>query len=100
MNANLYSLFERHFPDGAEQPFLAIPNGPVIHYDDLAAMSAQVAGALVAAGCRPGDRVAAQVEAYDWLAYSYDLSQPSYGHRIAPDGFRYFMRLYGQTFTR
>ena len=62
MNANLYSLFERHFPDGAEQPFLAIPNGPVIHYDDLAAMSAQVAGALVAAGCRPGDRVAAQVD--------------------------------------
>ena len=45
-------------------------------------------------------RVTAQVEAYDWLAYSYDLSQPSYGHRIAPDGFRYFMRLYGQTFTR
>ena len=37
MNANLYSLFERHFPDGAEQPFLVIPNGPVVHYDDLAA---------------------------------------------------------------
>ncbi len=62
MNANLYSLFERHFPDGAEQPFLVIPNGPVIHYDDLAAASAQVANALVAAGCRPGDRVAAQVD--------------------------------------
>ena len=62
MNANLYSLFERHFPDGAEQPFLVIPNGPVVHYDDLAAASAQVANALVAAGCRPGDRVAAQVD--------------------------------------
>jgi malonyl-CoA/methylmalonyl-CoA synthetase len=62
MNANLYSLFERHFPDGAEQPFLVIPNGPVIHYGDLAALSAQVANALLAAGCRPGDRVAAQVE--------------------------------------
>ena len=62
MNANLYSLFERHFPDGAEQPFLVIPNGPVVHYGDLAAASAQVANALVAAGCRPGDRVAAQVD--------------------------------------
>lgn len=62
MNANLYSLFERHFPDGAEQPFLVIPNGPVVHYDELAATSAQVAHALVAAGCRPGDRVAAQVD--------------------------------------
>ena len=65
MNANLYALFERHFPDGAEQPCLVIPNGPVIHYDDLAAASAQVAHALVAAGCRPGDRVAVQVDK-DW----------------------------------
>jgi malonyl-CoA/methylmalonyl-CoA synthetase len=62
MNANLYSLFERHFPDGAEQPFLVIPNGPVVHYDELAAASAQVAHALVAAGCAPGDRVAAQLD--------------------------------------
>jgi malonyl-CoA/methylmalonyl-CoA synthetase len=60
MNANLYSLFQRHFPAGAEQPFLVIPNGPVVHYDDLAAASARIAHALVAAGCRPGDRVAAQ----------------------------------------
>ncbi|MEO8508194.1 MAG: malonyl-CoA synthase [Betaproteobacteria bacterium] len=62
MNANLYSLFERHFPDGAEQPFLVIPNGPVVPYDELAATSAQVAHALVAAGCTPGDRVAAQLD--------------------------------------
>ncbi len=58
MNANLYVLFERHFPADAEQPFLVIPNGPVVHYDDLAANSARFAHALVAAGCRPGDRVA------------------------------------------
>jgi malonyl-CoA/methylmalonyl-CoA synthetase len=62
MNANLYTLFERHFPEGAEQPFLVIPNGPVVHYGDLAAKSAQIAHALVAAGCTPGDRVAAQVD--------------------------------------
>jgi malonyl-CoA/methylmalonyl-CoA synthetase len=62
MNANLYSLFERHFPDGDEQPFLLAPNAPVVHYGDLAAMSAQMAHALVAAGCKPGDRVAAQLD--------------------------------------
>jgi malonyl-CoA/methylmalonyl-CoA synthetase len=60
MNANLYALFERHFPEGDEQPFLVIPNGPVVHYRDIAAASAQIAHALVAAGCKPGDRVAAQ----------------------------------------
>ena len=62
MNANLYSLFERHFPDGTEQPFLIVPNGPVVHYDDLAALAAQIAHALVAAGCVPGDRVAVQAD--------------------------------------
>jgi len=62
MNANLYTLIESHFPDGVEEPFLVIPNGPVVHYDDLAARAAQIANALVAAGCRPGDRVAAQVD--------------------------------------
>ncbi|MCC7217605.1 MAG: malonyl-CoA synthase [Burkholderiales bacterium] len=62
MNANLYSLFERHFPDGTEQPFLIVPNGPVVHYDELSALSAQIAHALVAAGCVPGDRVAVQAD--------------------------------------
>jgi len=60
MNANLYALFESHFPDGAEEPLLIIPDGPVIHYDDIAALSAQIAHALVAAGCRKGARVAVQ----------------------------------------
>jgi malonyl-CoA/methylmalonyl-CoA synthetase len=60
MNANLYALFESHFPDGATQPLLVIPNGPVVHYDEIAALSAQIAHALVAAGCRKGDRVAVQ----------------------------------------
>ena len=53
MNANLYALFERHFPDGAEQPCLVIPNGPVIHYDDLAAASAQVMFLLKSCRFRP-----------------------------------------------
>ena len=62
VNANLYALFESHFPEGATQPLLVIPNGPVVHYDDIKAMSARVAHALVAAGCRPGDRVAVQTD--------------------------------------
>jgi malonyl-CoA/methylmalonyl-CoA synthetase len=62
MNANLYALFESHFPDGSEQPLLLIPHGDAVHYGDLAAASARVAHALVAAGCVPGDRVAAQTD--------------------------------------
>jgi malonyl-CoA/methylmalonyl-CoA synthetase len=62
MNANLYALFESHFPEGAEQPLLIIPHGPVVHYDEVRALSAQFAHALVAAGCRPGDRVAVQTD--------------------------------------
>jgi malonyl-CoA/methylmalonyl-CoA synthetase len=60
MNANLYALIEAHFPAGAEQPCLLVPNGPVVHYDELAQASARIANALVRAGCRPGDRVAVQ----------------------------------------
>jgi malonyl-CoA/methylmalonyl-CoA synthetase len=73
MNANLYALFERHFPDSREQPFLIIPDGPVIHYDELAATSAQFAHALVAAGCRQGDRVAVQVDKH-WHAIALYLA--------------------------
>jgi len=62
MNANLYALIERHFPAAAEEPCLVVPGGPVVHYDELAATSARLANALVAAGCRPGDRIAVQVD--------------------------------------
>ena len=60
MNANLHALIESHFPAQPEQPFLLIPDGPVVHYDELAQASARIAHALVNAGCRPGDRVAVQ----------------------------------------
>jgi malonyl-CoA/methylmalonyl-CoA synthetase len=62
MNANLYALFESHFPEGPEKPFLLVRDGPVIHYDELAATSARIAHALVRLGCEPGDRVAVQVD--------------------------------------
>jgi malonyl-CoA/methylmalonyl-CoA synthetase len=62
MNANLYTLFERHFADAAEEPCLLVPGGPVVHFDDLATLSARIANVLTRAGCRPGDRVAVQVD--------------------------------------
>lgn len=61
MDANLYSLFERHVADPAA-PCLVVPNGPVVTYGELAATSARIAHALVDAGARPGDRVAAQTD--------------------------------------
>ena len=62
MNANLYALFESHFPAGPERPCILVRNGPVVHYDELAAASGRVANALVRLGCKPGDRVAVQTD--------------------------------------
>jgi len=62
VNANLYALFESHFPAGTGQPCMLLPGGRVIDYDELAATSARLAHALVEAGCEPGDRVAVQVD--------------------------------------
>src|ERR1700704_3659782 len=62
MNANFYALLRSHFDERLGEPCLLIPNGPVIHYDQLDAASARVAHALARAGCVPGDRVAAQVD--------------------------------------
>jgi malonyl-CoA/methylmalonyl-CoA synthetase len=62
MNANLYALFENHFPDEATQPCLLVPNGAAIDYDELAGAAARIANVLVEAGARPGDRIAVQVD--------------------------------------
>ena len=62
MNANLYALIEAHFPREREVPCILVPDGPVVHYDDMTAMSSRIAHALVRAGCRPGDRVAVQAD--------------------------------------
>ena len=61
MDASLYTLFDEHVADPAA-PCLVVPNGPVVHYGELAALSARIAHALVDAGCRPGDRIAVQTE--------------------------------------
>jgi len=62
MDANLYTLFEQHFPDERSQACVIVPGGPSVSYDALARLSAQIAHALVAAGCVPGDRVAVQTD--------------------------------------
>ena len=62
MNANLYRLLHDHFAEHSEQQCLVIPDGSVVHYDELDAASARFAHALVAAGSQVGDRVAVQVE--------------------------------------
>jgi malonyl-CoA/methylmalonyl-CoA synthetase len=73
VNANLYTLFESHFEEGAGKPCVVIPNGPIVHYDELAALSARTAHALVRAGCVPGDRVAVQVDKH-WQALALYLA--------------------------
>jgi malonyl-CoA/methylmalonyl-CoA synthetase len=62
MNANLYTLLAGHFLERPEEPCVLIPDGPVVHNDDLDAASARIAHALTEAGARPGDRVAVQVD--------------------------------------
>ena len=62
MNANLYALLRAHFPESDEQPCLLVPDGQVVHYEDLDAASARIAHALRAAGAKRGDRVAVQVD--------------------------------------
>ena len=62
MNANLYALLRDHFLERSDQPCVLIPDGPVIRYDQLDRESARMASALRDAGCKPGDRVAVQVD--------------------------------------
>ena len=60
-DANLFRLMRRRFPADLDQPCLLLPGGATVTYRTLDARSAQIAHALVSAGCVAGDRVAAQV---------------------------------------
>jgi malonyl-CoA/methylmalonyl-CoA synthetase len=62
VNANLYALLRDHFLERADQPCILVPDRQVIGYEDLDRTSARIASALRAADCRPGDRVAVQVD--------------------------------------
>ena len=61
-DANLYRLMRSRFPEDLDETCLLLPGGDAISYRTLDARSAKIAHALSSAGCRQGDRVAAQVE--------------------------------------
>ncbi|EME68977.1 malonyl-CoA synthase [Paramagnetospirillum caucaseum] len=62
MTDNLFELFRSRFPADRSRTFIEVPGGRAVSYGDLEAMSARYAHALAAAGVRPGDRVAVQVD--------------------------------------
>ena len=61
-NANLYALFEKHFPADREKDFIETPSGSKWSYADLDRFSGAYAAQLSGLGVRQGDRVAVQVE--------------------------------------
>jgi malonyl-CoA/methylmalonyl-CoA synthetase len=60
--ANLYELLAGGFPADRTKPAFLLGDGARVSYGALEAGAAQVAGALVARGVEPGDRVGLQVE--------------------------------------
>lgn len=54
------TLFGRY--QGAQSPFLYLPDGVTLSHADFLIMAAKTAHALVALGLQPGDRLAAQVQ--------------------------------------
>lgn len=62
MSDNLYQHFQAVIDRQPEATFLTIPEGRVIRYGELPALTARLSGALVALGVEKGDRVAVQVE--------------------------------------
>ncbi len=59
---NFYALLKSRFQGAEARPFLTLPDGRAVSYGEADALSARMAGALLAAGARPGDRLLAQVE--------------------------------------
>ena len=61
-NANPYARLRSCFADRLDRLFLVEPDGTVTTYGDIDVRSARFAGALLAMGVQPGDRVATQLE--------------------------------------
>ena len=59
---NFYDLLRARFHPAMMKPFLTLQDGRSVTYGEIDALSAKIAGALVGAGARPGDRVLVQVE--------------------------------------
>ena len=62
MSANLYDLLAAGFPADRARPAFLLSDGAQVSYGDLEAVTARVAGHLVARGVAPGDRVGLQAE--------------------------------------
>ncbi len=75
MTGNLFALFRKTMPGGVAaysttgrsapgegRVFIRTSEGRTLSYGDMLALSGRMANALVAAGVKPGDRVAVQVE--------------------------------------
>lgn len=61
-NGNFYALIDERIASARDKAFLSIPGGRTWTFGEIAHLSEQVAGALIRAGARPGDRIAVQVE--------------------------------------
>jgi len=61
-NQNLFSILHERGFSNRDAPFLTIPGGRQWTYGEVDTLSAKMAGALLAAGARSGDRIAVQIE--------------------------------------
>lgn len=59
---NFFATLQGAYSDALDAPFLTLPDGRIFTYGDIDALSAKMAGALLSAGAKPGDRVAVQIE--------------------------------------
>ena len=59
---NFYAALRAAWNGAEAKPCLTLPDGRTFSYGEVDALSARMAGALLAAGARPGDRVLVQVE--------------------------------------
>ena len=60
--SNLYTVFERRFPENRQQVFLTEQSGKQLSYAELEQRTAQLANVFVELGLRPGDRLAVQLQ--------------------------------------
>ena len=71
MNENLYALLAGRFPADPDAACLILPDGRRVSYGELESQTARYGALLAAAGLKPGDRVAAQVEKSPEALYLY-----------------------------
>ncbi|MEX2630069.1 MAG: malonyl-CoA synthase [Tistlia sp.] len=62
MNQNLFAILRDCFPADRARPAIVQPDGAEIAYGELEAAAGRYAGVLRRLGCKPGDRVAVQVD--------------------------------------